>query len=149
MSKRKIYFARPITMYNVTQDRNVINTLKDQLDIIDPASEDMQNHFEAYRANHPNNYMQFFIDKCNLCDGVMFFTFPDNVIAENVPQVTNRVGAGVAKEVESFWTRPNKGSVWHIPIQQNGSWERQVITDWRYFNILTVNETRAMLKAMK
>lgn len=147
MNKLKVYFAHPITMYDGKNAKHVIDTLSSIFEIINPSDKKFQAKFEKYRSKHPNDYMQFFVDACNKCDGVMFFTFPDDVVATGVPQVINRVGAGVKKEVASFFNRPGSFAI-HISVKDNGFLSWCFIDSWDNFNILTVDETRAMLKAM-
>ena len=87
-AQKKIYFAHPVSQYGTKVESDTIKHLEDLgMKIINPNEPE---HCEAYETQG----MQYFIDLCNKCDGCIYTTFENGAI-----------GAGVAKEIESFLER--------------------------------------------
>jgi hypothetical protein len=149
IAKRLFYFPHPITLYRSRLEQDIIAVLQDEVDIVNPSSDEVQDGFEAYMATKPDGGpMPYFVDLCKPCHGAMLLSFPDDVVAEGVPQLPNRIGSGVVTEVEAFWNREKPGTVWYIQVNPDGTWERKVITNWDGLYPMSYEETKAMLMAI-
>ena len=145
--KQTIYFAHPMSMYGTAEEAAIVKAFEDiGFNVINPGDPAVGMAFANYRNGNPNNYMQFFVDLCNNCDMAIFCTFPDNVSADGVPHVANRVGAGVVTEIESFWQR-GAPTFW-VNLALPMMMDLVPIKDWDLFTTLDVPQTRAMLKAI-
>lgn len=145
LARPRIYFAHPITLYLTPIEDIAVRMLRSKgYTVVNPSDADFQARFEAYKAEHPDNYMQFFVDECEKCDEVAFMCFPDEEGAEDVPQKTKRVGSGVALEVESFWKRGKRA--WYIPVVRPQP--LIPVSNWNHFTILDRDETIALLEAI-
>jgi hypothetical protein len=79
----KIYYARPISLYNSAQDKRDIELMQSLgFEVINPNKEALQ---ERYKVEG----MNVFLEAVNECDGVAFRAFPDG-----------KIGAGVYKEIQ-------------------------------------------------
>lgn len=75
---KKIYFARPIHLYNSPQDVRDIKTLQDLgFEVIDPNTKENDT---AYKLEG----MVVFLRLIQQCDGVAFRSFPDGKISTGV-----------------------------------------------------------------
>ena len=124
-----------------------------------------------------DNYIQFWVELSQLCDACAFCAFDDELNADSVPAglefikdkthpglewpvSTNRIGAGVRAEVESFWTNNKPVVMLHVqalidfddieledpPIHY--SIREQKLNQWDNNQILlTVEQTKALLRA--
>lgn len=142
----RIYFAHPISQYGTDTEARILRELSvDGVQVINPSSRAISQAFETYRAENPDNYMQFFKDLCNRCNAVAFTTFEDNWAAESVPSVSRRVGAGVWLEVNTFFERGL--DVFYVNLDADGNYSLKQISDWNGFTLLNVDQTRALLRA--
>lgn len=79
----KIYYARPINLYNTPQDQRDIETMKSLgFEILNPNKEHLQ---ERYKTEG----MEAFLKAVDECDCLAFRSFPDLTIS-----------AGVKKEID-------------------------------------------------
>jgi hypothetical protein len=79
----KIYYARPISLYNTAQDKRDIELMESLgFEVINPNKEALQ---ERYKAEG----MSVFLEAVKDCDSLAFRAFPDGML-----------GAGVMKEIQ-------------------------------------------------
>jgi len=79
----KIYYARPINLYNTPQDKRDIKTLTDLgFEILNPNKEALQ---ERYKTEG----MDVFLQAMQECNALTFRSFPDG-----------KISAGVKKEID-------------------------------------------------
>lgn len=143
---RRLYFAHPISQYDTALEARIIHELAvNNIEVVNPSDKSIAADFEAYRAANPGNYMQFFKDLCATCNAVAFTAFEDSLAAESVPSVGRRVGAGVWLEVNTFFER--RLPVFYVNVNANGDFSLRQIEDWDGFTCLTVDQTRALLRA--
>lgn len=143
---RRVYFAHPISQYGTPLEARIIGELSvNGIEVVNPSSDEIKTDFEAYKAANPDNYMQFFKDLCNTCNAIAFTTFEDSWSAESVPSVGRRVGAGVWLEVNTFFERGLP--VFYVNVNADGDFTLRQIDDWDGFTCLTVDQTRALLRA--
>lgn len=79
----KVYYARPINLYNTAQDKRDITLLNFLgFEVVNPDKEELQ---ERYKKEGMSVFLQAIDD----CDALAFRSFPDL-----------KIGAGVWKEIE-------------------------------------------------
>ncbi len=184
MTQPTIYFAHPICDYGTQKEADIIAFLEGKgYTVVNPA--DYQDAFTDWLKGVPlkelgtdasefptfdaTNKMAFWVTLAQSCDECAFCAFDSDLEAEGVPsgyldtsdsafrnRPTIRIGAGVWKEVESFW-QANKLTYFmsyramidfeteedippHISIRAAGEW-------LNCFTLLTVDQTRALLRA--
>jgi hypothetical protein len=142
------YFAHPISQYKTPTEARILDLLL-HLGIwtVNPGSDEIGNAFKDYRAQHPTDYMQFFYDLCAHCNVGVFTTFDDALSAPGVPQVPNRVGAGVRGEIDTFFAR--NVPVFQVVLTSPDTLTLKRVTNWDDYTLLTVDQTRALQKAEK
>lgn len=79
----KVYYARPINLYNTPQDERDIELLKSlNFDVLNPNKQELQ---ERYKTEGMDVFLQAVSD----CDIIAFRSFPDM-----------KISAGVKKEID-------------------------------------------------
>lgn len=142
------YFAHPISQYKTPTEARIVELLLDMgIWTVNPGSDEVGAAFKDYRAKNPTSYMQFFYDLCANCGLGVFTTFDDALSADGVPQVPNRVGAGVRGEVDTFFAR--KLPVFQVVLTSPDTLVLKRVTSWDGYTLLTVEQTRALLKVEK
>lgn len=86
----RFYFAHPVTDYGTPWERQAVDAIKrvfGPCEVVNPNRPDWQDAYKRFG-------MQFFIERCDECEHVVWAPFPDG-----------SVGAGVWQEVQSFADR--------------------------------------------
>lgn len=84
---KRVYYARPINLYNTAQDKRDIETLSTLgFDVVNPNKEELQ---ERYKVEG----MDVFLVAVSDCDALAYRSFPDM-----------KISAGVVKEVKHAMT---------------------------------------------
>lgn len=100
-AKAKIYYARPINLYNSPQDKRDIELMqKLGFEVINPNKEELQ---EKYKKEG----MTVFLQAVNDCDALAFRSFPDLSISAGVKKEIDQA-IGLNKPVIELPTVTNK-----------------------------------------
>jgi hypothetical protein len=142
-SSGTIYFAHPISMYGTPLERTIIDMLTEQhWKVVNPSDPEHQAEVVRIKSTISDRgaagkaIMEYFVGLCNQCHAVAFSTFPDNT-----------VGAGVAKEVESFNARG--AEILQVNVDDpTKPWLKGVGWPPSGLIILDVEKTRAKLKEL-
>ena len=122
----RIYFAHPTSMYDTPVERE----LQQRYQQFNPAhsveNPNQAKHSEGYAAGG----MDYFVGLCNQLDGVFF-----------APFANGKLGAGVAKEVNSFLER--EAPVYEYD-RKNGTFRE--VESLAGFSVMSVDETRAAIR---
>ena len=145
-----VFLAQLPTMHNGELERKAIEYLSNSFVIINPNDEIFQDLAKAFSQLHGNN-IKFISDEIARCENAIFFTIPDDLQVNGVPQVTNRVSNCVKTAIESFWARPQKeGSItWHVNLDENRNIIFNLVFSWDNFYLLSEEETASVLNTMK
>ena len=122
----RVYFAHPTSMYDTPVERELQNRYLQSHPADSVENPNQPKHSEGYAAGG----MDYFVSLCNEQDGTFF-----------APFANGKLGAGVAKEVNSFLER--EAPVYEYD-RKNGSF-RQVESIGQ-FSVMSVDETRAAIK---
>jgi hypothetical protein len=109
-------------------------------DIVDPGSQEVADSFEIWRNQSKENKAQpmpFFTALTQSCDDIIFTCFDDDLTSPDAPDISNRIGCGVSKEVDAVVNRENPGKVLSISVSlhqplTDGSIVRATITSISY-----------------
>lgn len=116
--KIKFYYAHPVCYYDTVIEAYVVGRMKGcDLEVVNPNTPE---HQEGYAREG----MDYFLKICEECSGCVFQSFTDFTL-----------GAGVAKEVESFLNRDLP--VYHIMYGQFIT-----VNDLDNYKVLSIEETR-------
>lgn len=150
MSKKLIYFAHPISLYNTLVEMVIIEALTRRgFRVVNPGEIQYQRAYEARRYVNPKeNPMAYWLELADTCTDCAFIPFPQTHGAEGVPLSNRpRVSAGVIKEVNLFfatyrqiyWILPDVKLPEEVTLLPFGGWNE--------FEKLTVQQTLAVLRA--
>lgn len=123
------YFAHPITMYDTPVEKSIAASFQARFPECHVENPNQPQHSEGYQKGG----MDYFVDLCNQQDGVFFSSFADGTI-----------GAGVAKEVQSFVER--QAPVYYFDARRQ---EFVPTHDLAQFPVLNVDDTRAHIRQEK
>ncbi len=144
-----LYFAHPISLYGTLVERVIASTLQGHgFAVVNPGADEFQREYAARRQTYPHEHpMDYWLRLAGTCTSCAFCTFPNGVEAPDVSITTlPRVGAGVAKEVDSFrikgkpvwWVSPDFKRVEDISLVP--------FRRWTGFRRLTIKETAELLR---
>lgn len=122
----RIYFAHPTSMYNTPVERELQQRYQDAHPGDTVENPNQQKHSDGYAAGG----MDYFVSLCNQLDGTFF-----------APFANGKLGAGVAKEVNSFLER--EAPVYEYD-RKNGTFRE--VESIAQFSVMSVDETRAAIR---
>ena len=133
-SKKVIYFAHPTSTYYTSLEDKCIKVIEDDLNcsVMNPSSYELQNQFKEFRKNNPDNYMVYFKELIDQCDGLVYIGFPPDW----------KIGAGIV--YESIQMNKKGGELYYLDIDDYSI--NPVNIDYIINNKLSIEETRARLK---
>ena len=145
-----IYFAHPMSTYGTEYEALAIKALELQgLTVLNPAEAWVQESFQQFRADYPDQYMQFFKLLCDACALCAIMPFPSGLELEGLSRADTAkpmLGAGVIYEMDTFFRR-------NAPVRQLMYWQGAFLTtpvkSFEGFTRLTVPQTREALKVFK
>ena len=123
------YFAHPVSMYDTPVEKAIAGAFSARFPGCSVENPNQPQHSEGYRQGG----MGYFVELCNQQDSVFFSSFADGAI-----------GAGVAKEVQSFLDRKAPVYYFNARTQQFVS-----VPALKQFNILDVDDSRAHVRQEK
>lgn len=121
----RVYLAHPVSDYGTPRQAKMLALLAGAGHTVE--NPDAPSHQEGYRQHG----MEYFTNLVETCDGLAFSRFADGTI-----------GAGVAKEIERALTR--RMPIWDV----TGGNTMFSTGEWMPAPVLSVEDTRAMLKAL-
>ena len=130
-SRKRCYFAHPMSIYNTEYEKEIIDSLSEKFDVLNPSDKKYQEDIKKYREIYKTNYMKYFDDLVLECDVVAYLPFTDY-----------KIGAGVYYEALKMFEKG--GEVYEIDYE---TYEiSKVDIDYIERNKLSIDETRERIK---
>lgn len=127
----RVYFAHPVTEYNTSFESKALKLLERTFDeVVNPNG---PGHEERYREFG----FAYFELLCTFCDACVFSRFSNGLI-----------GAGVAKEVQTFLER-GAPVFEYVYMSEAGGFVLKTVESLPPHEILTIDATRALIKNIR